>query len=335
MPYYHHVLDKQVSIYYTGCKQSEHLRACLFPRPVLSYVSGVKNMDINQLKQVVAIADTGSIFAASEKLYLSRPAISKSLSKFEAELGADVFVRHSSGVSLTREGKRLLPRIRQAVEAFEQVEREAIDLKKLHNTVHLGFVYGAQRLLDEKLSAFCAAHPDIRIENSFISNDDAVKALKSGQLDLCCCGQLLDEPVTIHYPVHREPVYYGVCANSPAAKRGYITHQEYNSSILLGPTDGNNGSFVKHINGNWIRAVSAGSGYIHSDDMLYLCSRVKESKGVLGMPRTLSASFRFDGVVFVPGEAPEKHWELSVHYLAKKPTAAMKLLLDEVFPPLA
>ena len=291
-------------------------------------------MEINQLKQVVAVADTGSIFAASEKLYLSRPALSKSLSRLEAELGAELFSRHSSGVTLTREGERLLPKIRQAVEAFEQVEQEALALQKRQNTVHLGFVYGAQRLLDDRLSAFCAAHPELSVESSFISNEALPRALKSGQLDLCCCGGRMDNFESIHYPILREPIAFGVSAQSDAAKRGYLTHAEYASSVVFGPTEGNDGAFVIHDGSSWIRKNPASAAYLHSDDMLYLCSQVKAGKGILGMPQTIASAFQFEGVVFVPEESPVKYWELSIHYLTAKPNAAMRLLLDEVFPPL-
>lgn len=291
-------------------------------------------MEINQFKQVVAVADTGSIFAASEKLYLSRPALSKSLSKLEAELGAELFSRHVSGVTLTREGERLLPKIRQAVEAFEQVEQEALSLQKRQNTARLGFVYGAQRLLDERLSAFCAAHPEVSVESSFISNEALPRALKSGQLDLCCCGGQLENFESIHYPILREPIVFGVSAQSDAARRGYLTHEEYDVSVVFGPTEGSSSTFVVRSGDNWVKKSSAGAAYHHSDDMLYLCSQVKAGKGVLGMPQTLASSFQFDGVVFVPEEAPVKYWELSVYYLAAKPHAAMRLLLDEVFPPL-
>ena len=159
-------------------------------------------------------AEQKSFTKAAKVLSLTQPAVSHHISQLEAELNAPLFLRGRHELTLTREGERLLPKIRQAVEAFEQVEQEALALQRCQNTVRLGFVYGAQRLLDERLSAFCAAHPEVSVESSFISNEALPRALKSGQLDLCCCGGQLENFESIHYPILCEPIVFGVSVQS-------------------------------------------------------------------------------------------------------------------------
>ena len=54
-----------------------------------------------------AVANTGNISKAAKELYISQPAISKSIQKLEENIGIKLFDRSSRGVSLTPEGELL------------------------------------------------------------------------------------------------------------------------------------------------------------------------------------------------------------------------------------
>ena len=58
-------------------------------------------MTNEDLEKVIAIAEEGSMARAAEKLYISPPALSKSLKRVEEELGEVLFVRAPAGLSLT------------------------------------------------------------------------------------------------------------------------------------------------------------------------------------------------------------------------------------------
>lgn len=64
-------------------------------------------MKINQLKNFVATVDYGSISKAAEKLYVSQPALSRSIQALEEEMGKDLLVRTNHGVSMTPTGRLL------------------------------------------------------------------------------------------------------------------------------------------------------------------------------------------------------------------------------------
>ena len=58
-------------------------------------------MKLEQLSQVIEIADTGSFSEAARKLFITQPALSRSVKQLEQELGYEIFERNSSGVVLT------------------------------------------------------------------------------------------------------------------------------------------------------------------------------------------------------------------------------------------
>lgn len=65
-------------------------------------------MNLEQLRYVCAIYETGSISRAAEKLFLSQPNISNAIGKLERELGFDILVRSHTGVRFTDRGLELV-----------------------------------------------------------------------------------------------------------------------------------------------------------------------------------------------------------------------------------
>lgn len=77
-------------------------------------------MKLSQVELIVEIAKVGSISRAAENLYISQPAVSKLLQRFEEEVGAQIFERRSTGVCLTAVGKRFVD---SAQDILQQMER--------------------------------------------------------------------------------------------------------------------------------------------------------------------------------------------------------------------
>jgi LysR family transcriptional regulator of abg operon len=67
-------------------------------------------MKLHHLRDIVAIAERGGLRAASRHLQIAQPALTRSLSELERELGAPLFERHSRGMALTAMGRAFVPR---------------------------------------------------------------------------------------------------------------------------------------------------------------------------------------------------------------------------------
>jgi DNA-binding transcriptional LysR family regulator len=62
-------------------------------------------MNLKQLQQFIALAETGNFHRAAEQLHMAQPPLSISIRKLEEELGSALFDRTSTGVVLTPAGK--------------------------------------------------------------------------------------------------------------------------------------------------------------------------------------------------------------------------------------
>lgn len=79
-------------------------------------------MTLKQLNYVIEIAQSGSISEAAKNLYISQPSLSASVKELEDELGFEIFLRSSKGISISAEGMEFLSYARQVKEQFQLLE---------------------------------------------------------------------------------------------------------------------------------------------------------------------------------------------------------------------
>ena len=88
-------------------------------------------MTLNQLRNVIAVADTGSMNEAAKQLYIAQPSLSQSVKELEKEIGAELFRRGNRGVILTVEGEEFLSYARQVIEQYELMENRYVEKKNV------------------------------------------------------------------------------------------------------------------------------------------------------------------------------------------------------------
>ena len=82
-------------------------------------------MDIKQLRHFTAVVDAGTMSAAAERLYITQPALTRSIKNLEGLLGAMLLERRSKGVVPTEAGHRLY---RHAQFILNETERAKYDV---------------------------------------------------------------------------------------------------------------------------------------------------------------------------------------------------------------
>lgn len=127
----------------------------------------------------VLVADEKSITRASEKLYISQPAVSKQIKKLENELNTTLFNRKN--MELTKNGKKLYNQLKPIMSELERIEK-SFEAKR---NIKLG-TYNTlmSKLLSSSILEFYKTYKDndVIIENSNI--EKMFQKLENGELDL-------------------------------------------------------------------------------------------------------------------------------------------------------
>mgnify|MGYP000309756094 FL=1 len=79
-------------------------------------------MTLQQLRQILAVADSGSINEAAKRLYITQPSLSATIKAVEKETGLSIFARSNRGIITTAEGEEFLGYARQVSEQYQLME---------------------------------------------------------------------------------------------------------------------------------------------------------------------------------------------------------------------
>ncbi|HAV63837.1 MAG TPA: hypothetical protein DCY13_15915 [Verrucomicrobiales bacterium] len=141
-------------------------------------------MELHQLRTFLAVAETGHLTRAAERLFTSQPAVSTQLKSLEEELGVKLFERTSRGMNLTPAGENLRPLADQIVTAARRFKHDA---EGLRNSVSGELVLGLNNRPEflrvvPLLARLAKAHPDLRYELVNGSSGVIVQGLAEGSI---------------------------------------------------------------------------------------------------------------------------------------------------------
>lgn len=78
-------------------------------------------MDFHKLEMFVCVCDCKNITKAAEKLYLTQPALSRTISQMEANLGVPLFERSGNSIELNENGKKLYRFAKKVLKKYSEL----------------------------------------------------------------------------------------------------------------------------------------------------------------------------------------------------------------------
>lgn len=149
------------------------------------------NQNLSSYRIFYTVAKTGNISKAAKELYISQPAISKSIQKLEESVGCKLFARSSRGVVLTEEGQLLFDHVSEAFETLtigEEKLKRSIELGVGHLKIGVSNTL-CKYLLLPYLKEFIRQKPHITISISCQSTNETLKLLEDNKIDIGLIGK--------------------------------------------------------------------------------------------------------------------------------------------------
>ena len=178
-------------------------------------------MSLAKYEILLKVAECGSFTRAAQQLNFTQSGISHAVSSLETELGTTLVVRSHGGVSLTADGRALLPYFREMCALQHQLEQKAADLRGLDTgLVRVAtFTSVSEKWMPYILKSFQELYPKIEFEllpSNF--NSEITEWVAHGQAD---CG-FVSLPVESHldsWLLQRDQWKVIVPCNHPLAGR--------------------------------------------------------------------------------------------------------------------
>lgn len=148
--------------------------------------SGFDGLELMTLRRFLAIAETGSINAAAQKLHMAQPPLSRQMRQLENRLGLPLFERGKRTVRLTEAGKLLQQRAGQLLGLAGNTIKElrAVD-QGLQGTLRIGTVTSSGiALLPKVVYAFRNRYPGIRFQVWEGETNRIIGLLNEGALEI-------------------------------------------------------------------------------------------------------------------------------------------------------
>lgn len=142
-------------------------------------------MNLELYRSFYYTARYGSISKASEELYITQPAVSRSIRLLEDTLGCTLFFRTPKGVKLTQEGEVLYSYISQAFNFITAAEKKISDIKDLSSgEIRIGVSDTlCKYYLVPYLKLFNTYYPGISIHVTCPPTPGIISLLKAGAID--------------------------------------------------------------------------------------------------------------------------------------------------------
>ncbi|MBO2451570.1 LysR family transcriptional regulator [Actinomadura barringtoniae] len=147
-------------------------------------------MELQQMRYVVAVAETANFTRAAERCHVVQSALSHQIARLERELGARLFDRTSRRVHLTPAGEAFLPAARQALEAAERARAEvAAAAGEIRGRLAIGAIPTVSSVdLPRLLVNYRTRYPRVHISLRSAISEEMIEQVKEGTLDVAVLG---------------------------------------------------------------------------------------------------------------------------------------------------
>ena len=143
-------------------------------------------MDTKQLQYILKVAECQNITRAAEQLFVSQPALSHFISKAEEELGAKIFNRGTTPLTLTQAGEKYVKTARMILGLQESLKQEIENLKDCRSgEITLGLSdMRATVLLPFVLPEFRRLYPNVAIRTVESSSKEVENNVRNGVVEI-------------------------------------------------------------------------------------------------------------------------------------------------------
>lgn len=199
-------------------------------------------MEIQQLRYFKIVAIMQHMTRAAEKLSISQPALSKSISNIEQELGVPLFDRQGRSIYLNRFGELFLRSVEVILNEYDRIKEEFDEIiRPGYGEVAFGFIHTlGMEVVPELMAVTTAEFPNINFSLTQGTSLNLLKRLEEGAIDLCLSQKIESKLIEIEtQELWTEELFVIVPKTHHLAARDSISLEEIKDEPFISIKKGN------------------------------------------------------------------------------------------------
>lgn len=266
-------------------------------------------MILSKYEIFLKTAEIGNITRTAEVLHYTQAGISHAIAALEKETGFPLFIRGSSGVSLTEEGKRLLSAVQSLVNEQNNLQQTISDINGITSgTLRIGtFSSVATHWMPEIIKEFQEKYPQITFDLRFGDYDEITEMILRGQID---CG-FLTAPVREGLdfaPLYRDPMHVLLPQGHPLAAKEKITLEEVKREPIIMQVKGSDNDIRNILDQDKKKYIVK---YTVSDDFSVM-AMVRSGFGITIFPEMLWSNYKACEAMEIRPMEPERYRTIGI-----------------------
>jgi DNA-binding transcriptional LysR family regulator len=186
------------------------------------------NVEMRHLRAFVALAEELHFGRASQRLYLTQPALSQTLRQLEASVGGRLVERTTRSVALTANGLAFLADARTVIAAYDTaLARAARAARQEQGILRVGYQIGAAlEIAPIVLRAYAERYPSVSVELREFDFGEPFAGLDVGLVDVAFVKMPLEDARLAYEFLEHETIFAGLAPSHPLAQRSSIAIAE-------------------------------------------------------------------------------------------------------------
>lgn len=188
------------------------------------------SLSLRQIRYFIAAADAGQVSKAAKNLNVSQSVVTTAIKQLEEMVGATLFDRHQSGISLNYEGNRFLDHARHIIQSVDEAIRIPKRAKEdVSGDINLAVTYTvAGYFIPKILARFTRLFPNITVNMTETDRTNIEEGLVTGGFDVSVMltSNIINHEDISHAPLLRSRRRLWVNTNHEFLKKQTVTLQE-------------------------------------------------------------------------------------------------------------
>ena len=195
-------------------------------------------MELRHLRYFITVAEELNFSKAALKLYTAQPSLSQQIKDLEEDVGVKLLNRTKRKVELTEEGAVFLEQARLTLAQADKAVAMARQVSQAkQQMLRIGFVPVAEmKIFPYILPNLRVQNPDLKIELLSLNNNEQMRLLKKGDLDLTFTRYNFNSDEIESQFVIREPLIFLLPKDHPLAKYERISVKALNGIDFIIPS---------------------------------------------------------------------------------------------------